>query len=181
MARSGQLNAGGFGGGYPVKVLAVIDGKTYEKDHSLCVTDMPVGHLKRILISQLPDLEESSGMKYSFSWIADEFVAYSMFEVRQFKVFENVPNEVIDHKVMSTCVMCRKKTDLKVCSGCKHIRVSIITCLHLNGCHCIVSQYTSLTDIHFSTAVKPVNDSIGTGMKTGDEEQSGRTRSLVRN
>ena len=127
MARSGQLNIGGFGGGYPIKVLAVIDGKGYEKDHSLVVTNMPVGILRQMLTSQLPFLseEESEKWRYSFSWIADEIFAYKTFEERKVsRQLEDESNEVIDAIVKGRCVMCDRKKNLKACSKCKHVQVS---------------------------------------------------------
>lgn len=130
MARSGQLNLGGFGGGYPVKTLAVVNGKTYEKDHSLFRTDVPFNMLRHMLMSQLPSLTNS--MKYSFSWIADEIIAYKMFELRQAnRRWENAPDDEVDEKVLKLkgCIMCEKKRkDLKLCSGCKHVQVGFSVC-----------------------------------------------------
>lgn len=132
MARSGQLNIGGFGGGYPIKTLAVIDGKTYEKDYSLLRTDMPFGHLRRFLTSSLPYLEEDANEMYSLSWIADETIAYQTFELRRMTSrWENADDEEVDEMILKGigCIMrCGNKTkaaDLKVCAGCKHVQVSM--------------------------------------------------------
>ena len=136
IARSGQLNLGGFGGGYPVKTLAVVDGKTYEKDHSLFRGDVPFDILRRMLTSELPSLTDEDSMKYSLSWIADEIIAYNIFELRKTnRGWENAPDEEVDEKVLKGkgCIMCAKKNkDLKLCSGCKHVQVSVQFLCSLN-------------------------------------------------
>ena len=127
MARSGQLNIGGFGGGYPIKILAVIDGKTYEKDHSLFRPDVPFGILRKMLTSELPFLSEDEPDMYSLSWMADEIFAYQTFEVRRLsRKLENASNEEIDAIVKGMCVICQKKKNLKACSKCKHVQVKCL-------------------------------------------------------
>ena len=138
MARSGELNPDGFGGGYPIKTLAVLDGKTYEKDHSMVMTDMSMSMFRMMLTSQLPRLseEETKTMRYSFSWIADEVVADNTFEVRKVShQLENESDEKVDAIVKGLCVICKKKKDLMACSKCKHAQYCGRACQmkHWNG------------------------------------------------
>ena len=106
MARSGQLNiiyGTSLGGGYPIKVLAVIDGKTYEKDHTI------IQLICQSLTSQLPWLKDDSRAMYSMSWIADEIIAYKTFEARKVSRLENVPDEEIDAMIKGSVAFCARR------------------------------------------------------------------------
>lgn len=118
LSRSGQL-AGVLGGsGRPVKFLSVVDGKTFEKDIS-SRPGTPFMFLRRNIDMILPDLP--GDMKYSFSYVADEIVAYKIFERRKQRALECVDDNSEDRAILGACIMCDKKRNLKLCSRCKHV------------------------------------------------------------
>mmetsp|Transcript_22567 Transcript_22567/g.48860 ORF Transcript_22567/g.48860 Transcript_22567/m.48860 type:complete len:152 (-) Transcript_22567:295-750(-) len=119
---SQMMRKGKLPGGRPVKTLAVVDGETFEKDHSLMRNDLPIELLRNSIASMLPTLPKDGSMVYSFTYIADERVAYTVFERRK-RGFaqENESEEEEDAAILERCIICNKTTGLMRCSRCKHV------------------------------------------------------------
>ena len=89
------------------------------KKISLCGMAAPCYLFGRMIEMQLPDLS-SPKQTYSLSYIADEMIAYKIFQRRQrSRAMEAADANAEDKAILAACVMCDKKGNLRNCSRCK--------------------------------------------------------------
>lgn len=79
LMRSGKL--AGLGFGLPVKTLAVVDGKDYQKDFSLR-GDSNLSVLYSMIQSEVPALRSEEQYEYRCVHVADEVLAMRLFGQR---------------------------------------------------------------------------------------------------